>query len=76
MICNKRTVLFFRHEKDYSLYTILLPEGKLNSLSLRPSLPSIPFPSFIEIDNSRKFYISYRHACGSFFQFRDVKEVK
>lgn len=63
MICNKRTVLFFRHEKDYSfIFTLLFPEGKLNSLlppplpppptlSLLLSLPSPPFPSFIEIDS-------------------------
>lgn len=64
MICNKRTVLFFRHEKDYSFtFTLLFPEGKLKSLppthptptpptlSLLLSLPSPPFPSFIEIDS-------------------------
>lgn len=60
MICNKRTVLFFRHEKDYSfIFTLLFPEGKLNSLlppppprshSFSPFHP-LPFPSFIEIDS-------------------------
>ena len=61
MFCHKRIVIFFTYERDNSLFTLLLMDVKLNSLSTHPlpylllSLlpsPSPPFiPSLIEIDS-------------------------
>ena len=58
MFCHKRVVLFFRDERDNSLFTLLLIDVKLNSLSTHPSRPSFSpssplhlLPSFIEIDS-------------------------